>query len=224
MKDAARVLLAAASGLTVCWSSAGCVDSRAALDDFNERYARTHADASDRDVEPGSCTLPQASDVTGRYLLALSPGFSSKSAILFFADFSAEPSSTEQLRVGLELVAISAADRHTAVGGSVVKKDSTLGAGSFDLDLGRVDISGLADPFIPNAAISGTLVLSGRLCATTDTDAASTELEILCGTASGNVTAPAALDLAGSTWAAVRIPDSSALPEPVLDCFGNPLK
>jgi hypothetical protein len=190
--------------------AAGCVDTRGAFDDFAARYAETHPSSGDAGSDAGACATPAPDALAGRYLLAVAPAFSLDTPILFFAHFSAE-SADSDLVIGLELRALSAADRQTPVGDVLPRREFRVSGGDVRLDLGELEITGAADPFIPGAAIRTSVVLSGRLCS-------SASIDLLCGTATGAVTAPAELNLAGSTWAAVRASEAAPLPPIALDC------
>jgi hypothetical protein len=195
----------------------GCADPQAAFDDFGERYARTHDAGAGGSGGGGPCALPGASDFQGRYLLVISPAFSPKTPILFLDDITATDSGSG-LDAIMTLTALSAADRETPVGSALAPIDLSFGAGTFAADLGVLHIVGEADPVIPGAAIDGSLVLHGQLCAPD----AGGALEFSCGTASGQVTVPAELGLDGSTWTLSRVTDGDPLPEVVIDCAKNP--
>jgi hypothetical protein len=208
------------AGIAVFVLAIGCVDTRGKLDEFNERYARTHDGGSVVD-DGGACDLPSAPELTGSFALVVSPGFSPKTPIVFRAEVTSEPEGSDRLKIGIELTALSARDRASPVGAPLPRREYSLGAGRFVADLGTLDISGEADPIVPGAPISGQLSLSGKLCSAREFDGPAI-IEFLCGEATGTVTAPTTLDLTGSTWAALRVSDPASPPALVLDCAGNP--
>jgi hypothetical protein len=188
------------------------VDTRKELKDFQERYEATQEGPTDGG--PACTGQARAEEVSGQFLLAVSPAFSRPTPILFRATVEAQDAGSE-VRFTLALQALSAADRKTPVGGPLGNQEATTSAGMFSLDFGQLTIPGEADPLIPNAPIISTVTLAGQVCGA---DPATGTLDVLCGSVTGLVTAPAEFDLAGSTWAARRIPDDGTLPEIALDC------
>lgn len=198
----------------VVLGASACVDTRQKLEDFQERYERTHEGGAG---EGGVCPpgFPEASALAGDFLFTVSPAFSPKTPIVFIAAVTAESAAPEQLRFSFDLTPLSAADRRTPVGGSIGRAETTSPAGPFTLDFGQITVPGPADPIVPGAPIVATVTLTGELCGP---DPATENVSFLCGDANGTVTQPAALDLAGSTWTARRITDPNALPEITINC------
>ena len=199
--------------LALLVATSGCVDTRQKLEDFQARYERTHEGGADGGgCPPGS---PDASALAGDFLLAVSPAFSPATPIVFTAAVTAQSGAADELRFSFDLTALSAADRRTPVGGSVGRAETTSPPNPFTLDFGQLTVPGEADPIIPGAPIVATLTFTGQLCGP---DPATGTVDFLCGDASGSVTAPTALNLAGSTWTAARITDPAALPELTINC------
>jgi hypothetical protein len=188
-----------------------CADPEAAFDAFAERYRRTHpgGDSGTGGVG-GACALPVPDDLAGPYLLVISPAFSPKTPILLLDELSAELAGTNHITLGMTLTALSAADRKTPVGAPLPSVSAELPPGAFSFDLGVLQIAGEADPIIPGAPITGSVILDGELCA----DAT----DFMCGDVRGQVTAPAELDLLGSTWTLSRRPSPTELPDIVINC------
>lgn len=195
-------------------TTSGCVDTRQKLEDFQERYERIHEGGVGGGgvCPPG---FPEASALAGDFLLAVSPAFSAPTPIVFTAAVTADSAATDELRFSFDLIALSAADRRTPVGGSLGRTETTAPPNPFTLNFGQVTVPGEADPIIPGAPIVATVVLTGQLCGP---DPTTGTVDFLCGDASGSVTAPTALNLAGSTWTARRITDPAALPELTINC------
>ncbi len=192
---------------------AGCADPNGAFDEFHERYQRTHEGGIGGGAgDAGSCTLPHPTNLSGDYLLVISPAFSPKTPILLLDQLSAA-SKADELALTMTLTAISAADRETPVGASLAPVENPVPAGAFSFDLGVVEVVGEADPIIPGAAIVASVVLDGELCAG--------ETDFLCGGVRGQVTAPAELGLAGSTWTLSRLAADGGLPPVLINCQGD---
>lgn len=193
----------------------GCADPTGAFDSFAERYRETRADAGvDAAADAGACRLPEPGELEGRYALVVSPAFSPKTPIVFLDDVSATAAGSDRIEVAMTLTALSAADRETPVGPALTPPPATLGAGPFSFDLGVLQIVGEADPLIPGTPITGSVVLDGELCAPPEGGA----VTFLCGSARGQVTAPAELNLVGSTWTLTRVGPGGELPELTINC------
>lgn len=208
-----------ARGLPLVLALSGCADPGGAFDAFSERYRATHtADAGgDAGGDAGACSLPQPSQVAGQFVLLISPAFSPKAPILFLDEVSAKALGSDQIEVGMTLTALSATDRKTPVGAALAPVTASLDAGPFSYDLGVLEVVGAADPFIPGAAIEGSVVLHGQLCS-----APEGPIDFWCGAVSGQVTAPVALDLAGSSWTLARVAPNGDLPELAVNCAKDP--
>lgn len=209
--------IARATLLALLMTASGCVDTRQKLEDFQQRYERTHEAGvgGGNTCQPG---LPAANELAGDYLLAVSAAFSSKKPIVFVATVEASAAPPDQLRFSFDLQPLSATDRRTPVGGSTGRAETTAGV-PFTLDFGQVTVTGEADPILPGRPIVAVITLGGELCAP---DPATGSVEFLCGAVSGTVSEPTALNLEGSTWTARRIQDANSLPEITINCAGDP--
>ena len=195
----------------------GCADPDGVMEDFADRYARTHAQKDAGAGDAGACEDATAEQLGGDYLLSISPAFSPKTPILFLCRLDAEPTGESRLAVAMTLTPLSASDRTTPAGDAlpVIPLDVPAG-GAFVADLGELHIPGNADPVLPGSAIVGTVTLSGTLCGAEPT------VSFLCGDASGNVTLPVAIGLAGSSWTLARVPASGELPDIAINCNLDP--
>lgn len=192
-------------------SFTGCADPDGKFDAFVERYGRTHAGTdAGTDGDGGVCVLPTADEVSGRFLLVVSPAFSPKTPLLFLDDLSASSTPSDALELGMTLTALHAKDRTTPVGPPLSPVSMPVAAGAFSFELGVLEIVGEADPIIFGAPIIGSVILDGELCGG--------PFDFSCGSARGHVTVPAELDLAGSTWTLARIAANGALPDIAINC------
>ena len=152
------------------------------------------------------------SSVTGEYLLALSVTLKPTTPIVVLTDLS-----TPALGGGTGLLfdaqPLSAADRKTPVGPKLTLGPFPVDAsGTFHATMNGLAVTGAANP-ITGGDISANLTLTGSLCG----DARS-----FCGTVTGNVVTPLALDLAGSTFTLTRVdPPADPPTRPVIDCAGT---
>ncbi|GMV39091.1 MAG: hypothetical protein AMXMBFR64_08070 [Myxococcales bacterium] len=97
--------------------------------------------------------------------------------------------------------------------GDVIEADGTVdGKGGLILDVGTQQVVGDANP-VSGSDIEATLKLIGRVVSP----------DLSCGTIQGSVTKPFEAPLAGSTWAAITITDTTPanLPDPVGKCPGD---
>ncbi len=143
----------------------GCADPDGVMDDFAARYAQAHPDGGSSAGDGGACEAPTAEQLSGDYLLTISPGFSPKTPILLLGRLDAEASGSDQLAVDMTLTPLSAADRSTPVGDALPVIALKLPTGAFSADLGELHLPGDSDPVLPGSAIVGTVLLNGTLCA-----------------------------------------------------------
>jgi hypothetical protein len=200
--------------------SLGCADPGGVFDDFGARYRQIHGSDGGADAggDAGACRLPEPAELEGPFVLVVSPSFSPKTPIVLLDDVTATSSGSDRLQVGMTLTALSAADRKTPVGSELPPVSGELGAGPFSFDLGVLQLVGEADPFIAGAPITASAVLDGELCGPPDAGT----IDFLCGSVRGQVTAPAALNLAGSTWTLARLLPNGELPELTINCAKEP--
>jgi hypothetical protein len=184
----------------------GCVDPEGRYEGFIERTAQI------RTRDSGMVEPTDRFDWSGRYLLALSTTLSPDAPLLFAVDAAV---SSDLTSIELELQPLTHDDDdepRMAIGDSFSLRDVAYDEdGSFSADLGDVSVPGRANP-ITGSDIVANVQLSAR------TRMAAGELpDVFCGEVAGMVVEPIALDLAGSSFGAVRTEDETAA-EPLLRC------
>ena len=88
----------------------GCVDTRKELEEFQERYEATQGGPTDGG--PACTGQARAAEISGQFLLAVSPAFSRPTPILLRATIEAQDAGSE-VRFTMGLQALSATDRTT---------------------------------------------------------------------------------------------------------------
>lgn len=186
-----------------------CPDTMGELDEFIE-----HSEPYRVLPVAGECTAPI--DLSGSYLLGAAVVVDPVKPLRFKLDLAVDLEGLEIEGV-LQAIAVPPNNGATAPGtlvGEVYTASAALdGAdGGFALDFGTIVVPAEANPILP-APVTANLLLDG--CTSTPTSA--------CGAIEGDITAPVALPLAGSTWAIVPLPAGvdpmtvevdSACPEP----------
>jgi hypothetical protein len=190
-----------------------CVDPDGRYDAFVERSAAMRGrDAGTGQPEPG-----ERFDFGGSYLLALSTTLAPGQPILLGCEVSVA-SDLETLELTFQALTTDEADPPRAPTGEpftiadvVYEQD-----GSFSADLGEVTVPSDANP-ISGSEIIATVAFSARAVPMSD------ELpQLFCGQASGMVSVPLMLDLAGSTIGAVETQGSDVTDvEPLPRCPGG---
>jgi len=186
----------------------GCVDPQGRYDAFLERTADM------RGQDAGMVAPSDRFDFSGRYLLALSTTLAPAEPILFSCDVSVA-ADLETIDFRFQPLTTDDADMPRMPTGEALEASGIPYEenGSFSVDLGEVTVPSTANP-ISGSDIVATVTLSATALPMTE------ELSALfCGEASGMVSVPLALDLAGSTIGAVEAEsDDLAAIEPVLRC------
>jgi hypothetical protein len=186
----------------------GCVDPQERYDAFLERSAAMRGQHHDAGmVEPSD-----RFDFSGRYLLALSTTLAPGQPILLACDV-AVAADLETLELTVQPLTTDANDTpRVPTGDSLVVSDVPYAQdGSFSADLGEVTVPGAANP------ISGSDIVA-TVAITATAYPMSAELPAhFCGEATGMVSVPLALDLAGSTITALEADDFTAV-EPLTQC------
>jgi hypothetical protein len=208
LSSSAKSCAAAAAGVLVALSAVGCPDTQGQLDDFVERWERTHPAGNDAAPEDASsCVPPAPGELTGQFVFALSAVIAPPTPIVFLAEVSSvdDPNGSA---LTLELQPLSAADRTTPVGSAIsVGPHPIAPDGTYQAVLPPLVVTGEANP-ITGSEIAAEVTLDARICGVSD---------FYCGTVSGRVTSPLVIPLAESTFAMERV--SGALPaEPLIDC------
>lgn len=205
---APRSLLAAA--LLLC---AGCPDPEAKFQEFVDHTK------DDRDFVPVMPdVMPATADVSGQFLLAVSPKFAPGTPLQMIStntlstDGSGKTFLVSSLQP-LSLDSLKVTTPRLPVGDPLTFGMVEVTDGAFVLDTGVVTFPGAANP-LTGSDIESSLILSGTIISA----------DFYCGTITGMVTQPIQQDLAGSTFAAVRVEstDPAALPKDVVkNCAGE---
>lgn len=161
-------------------------------------------------ADAGPCVPPAPGALAGSYLVTLSVSVQPKTPILFIGHLStvADKGGTA---LSTTLQALDAKDRKTPVGNPIkVPLIPIASDGQFVPTSMHLQIDGRANAIQPGLNIDVTATMHGRMCGVAD---------FYCGTVDGQVTKPAPLSLAGSTYTFDHIADPAKLPDPpLLDC------
>lgn len=182
---------------------AGCPDPEARLDEFLE------ASEEDRDAPPAKMDLASTlADINGDFFLALAVATASDLPLQFYTTATLVQSGdgTGILTLSLQPLAIDPGETltpRTPVGDPLVIEDIVVSEeGAFAADLGEIELVAAANPIL-GLDITTTIALEGFI----------QDENLFCGNVTGMVSAPTDLDLAGSTFAAVRVDSVDELPE-----------
>lgn len=158
---------------------------------------------------------PEMFGITGDFLLAVSTTVDRDKPLQFIA--SSVVTGTDgapELSICLQPLTLGQGKVTTPrepVGDPLCFEGLAIVDGEFTLDMGIVMVSGMANP-ITGANIVASLLLAGTI----ESD------DFYCGAVDGEVLEPPVGNIAGSTFAAVRLADVSVLPDPVVvDCDGR---
>lgn len=185
---------------------AGCVDPRGSFDDFNRRAGTTDASTIDRPMS----TL---ADISGTFLIGVRAGFETTNNPDFYIqmivtwdlDLTGESGVLDGSFMPLCVHASCAGVRDMLPPPFVDSNRAVTSAGTFQQPVTGM-LPGGANPF------SGTpQALNGNL------DATILDADTVCGSVTGDA---GGLDLTGSTFAAIRVTDTTAanLPAPITAC------
>jgi len=174
---------------------AGCPDTAAQFDEFVARSEPFR-------VLPaaGECTAPI--DLSGSYLMGAAVVVDPVKPIRFKLDLEVDTGALT-IDASLQPIAVPPNNGAVAAGTLVGEVHAAHGDldpidGGFMLDFGSIVVPAEANPILP-APVTAHLVLDG--CTSTATSS--------CGAITGDITAPAKIPLAGSTWAIVPLPDGA---------------
>lgn len=205
---APRSLLAAA--VLLC---AGCPDPEAKFEEFVDQTK------DDRDFVPPMPDLQAATaDISGTFLLAVSPKFAADTPLQMIAtntlmtDDSGNTYMTSSLQP-LSLDQLKVTTPRLPVGDPILLEMIPITDGMFTIDAGEVTFPGPANP-LTGSDIVATLQMGGQIVSE----------DFYCGSISGMVSQPIAQTLEGSTFAAVRVEatDPASLPLDVTkNCNGD---
>jgi hypothetical protein len=176
-------------------------------------------ECSSTDSSVGKCaigcdTAPAAlGEPDGLYFFSLVPPQSPKKPAPLLATLTTTADGSTGLSFSLELQPVDAEDRMTQVGDPFTVGPFEVNAdGSFEADWGPFAVPGETNPLTPSV-LEADIVTLGALCTMQDD---------VCGIASGQITSPVVLDIAGSTFYMEKIDDIADHTEPVLlNCAGD---
>lgn len=190
---------------------AGCPDPEERFDEFTDR-------TKDQRQGGGGTGGPSGNiaDINGRFLMGIDtvigPGkileFDTETIINFpctdncVLTLNVQPVvPTNPARSGCDV-------RGTPVGPVITVENVPVNPdGSFVADFGQQNVPGCANP-ISGSDITANLVLAGQIV----------NADLYCGTVSGTVFRPLTAPLAGSSFAAIRVPEGDPLPAIVGEC------
>jgi hypothetical protein len=178
--------------------------------DVSGDFDRFNRDTNSLDLSTGEADAGAGHlfDLTGNFLLSLSTAVAPDQPILFQLTntMTLNDDGTGALTVSLQPLS---AMNEKPVGMAFGNSAQVAADGTFVIDLSMKDIPADANP------ITGTdLVVSVMM------EGMTRSADQFCGDLTGMVNMPVPLDLTGSKWAAIRIPDGGALPKPVTSCAG----
>lgn len=158
---------------------------------------------------------PVAFDISGDFLLAVSTTVDRSKPLQFIATNTVTEMDGKMLLDSclqpLTLMAGKVTMPREPIGDPLCFKGLEVVDGQFTLDAGVVMVTGMANP-ITGANIVASLIMAGTI----QSD------DLYCGTVTGTVMEPPVGDIAGSSFAAVRLADKTVLPNPVtIDCKGT---
>jgi hypothetical protein len=210
-----RLRRAAPGLLVLALLATGCPDPEARYNEFLEATKDQRLDAGEEGDGDGDPTGDGDGDGTvlsleeGTYLFALETSLGPDLPLQFAtlvdnwvlaedgmsatADFSFQPLSLNQGE--------SLAPRE-CIGEPLTFTDVMFDAnGNFEIDMGTVDVTGMANP-VTGSDITATLVVQGHIVYPT----------AMCGELAGMLMSPLEYDLAGSTFAAIKLEDDGCNP------------
>jgi hypothetical protein len=188
--------------LIFAFLAVGCPNPRGEFDKFSDRQSALDLSVQEPDLPKG-----MLSDISGKFLLSVGTTIDMNKPLQFIADNRLTLNTDGTGTLDLDLQPLSAMDR-MPVGNKITRTGIAVAAdGSFEIVAGTVMIPGAANP-ITGGEIVADLTLVGSI----------RSVDSYCGTIKGKVLMPIMLDLAGSTWSAVRVPASGVLPPPEVKC------
>ena len=190
-------------------AGAGCVDPGKKFDEFDRRVI-------DADVGGLQCD-GALRDISGEFLVTLSPGFAPDSLLQFIATVEATiedgagTASFSFQPIWAENCEPPDGDARTPVGNALEADDVELdGAGAYSFTFDNAQVDGRANA-VSCGAILADITLTGIIQSP----------DLWCGDGSGMVMAPTPANLEGSTYGAIRIETGTVgedLPDPQPAC------
>lgn len=199
-------LLAAAALLV------GCPDPGAKYDEFLEN---TDDDRDFKPPPPPDVATIEA-DISGDFLLAISTSIDPSKPMQFLTTNTivSDDAGKFYLSTTLQPLAITTGQvttPRTPVGEPLVYEMIPIADGEFTVDAGTVMVLGAANPITGTDIVASLMMQASILSA-----------DLYCGEFSGMLMEPLPYDLAGSTFAAVRVDGPMALPTDVtINCEGG---
>ena len=180
---------------------AGCPDSEAK---FNEFLDNTK---DDRDfMPPPPPDVETTADISGQFLLAISTVIAPDLPMQFVAtntlmDDGSGGKVLKSCLQPLQLMQGTVTMPRVPIGDPLCYDNIPVVDGKFTIDAGVVMVTGMANP-VTGGDIEATLIMAGSIISA----------DFYCGDLTGQVMSPLMADLAGSTFAAVRLTDPMMLP------------
>jgi hypothetical protein len=182
-------------------AAVGCADPRANFSDFTRRIP-----SATPSTFPDAGAFEELPDVSGRFLVAVRTPIAVRPTESI-ADVKLTRTATGGT-LEVTLTPLAAHDRQPAGTPSTRGGISVDRFGRFDVRLDAVKFPGSANPITgQDFTLTGTIQ---SLIRTPD---------YYCGFVSAKITEPAVVDLAGSTFGAIRIAEGAELPMPVSECL-----
>lgn len=189
----------------------GCPDPEERFDEFTDRTA----DQRQGGGGTGGGPAGGIADINGRFLLGIDTVIGPGKVLEFDTETILNFPCTDNCLLSLNIQPVvpsrparsGCGDRGTPHGPVITLTDVPVNPdGSFVADFGTQNVDGCANP-ISGSDITARLVLAGQIV----------DGNLYCGTVSGSVSRPLSANLAGSTFAAIRVVGDQ-LPEPVGEC------
>jgi len=181
-----------------------------------ESTSSTSSGTSEGSTSDGTTGEPEFFDISGEFLLAVSTTVDRSKPLQFLATNTVtEQDGARTLSTCLQPLTLEVGKVLTPrepVGAPLCFEGLPIVDGSFVIDAGEVAVDGTANP-ITASNIVATLLMAGSIKSE----------DLYCGAVSGVVLVPEIVgSIDGSSFAAVRVADMAALPDPVVvDCMGS---
>lgn len=216
--SALRRTLVSGAAIFGCIGLLACADTEGAEQEFIERDCKAKGVKYDEDgcvkqFQAGACEPPLAGEADGTYQLVVSATVSPGSPLLGLAELTST-AGADGLDLSMELTWLAASDRKTPTSNSQTLTGTVNGEGTLAVSF-DIDIDNTANPVLDAPLVAPEVNLAGLFCKDPMAEQAN------CGAVTGNVTAPAEIDLEGSTFT-LYAADAAALPDnPIINCEGT---
>jgi hypothetical protein len=211
------VLIACCGGLLLT----GCVDPTGAFDDFVTRQRASLDDLPDAGAPPqedaGAPVLPHPDELSGEFLLVTSTTLSRRKPTVYRLESEASMDG-DGLKLRLRDQPLSAADRMTPVGDFSAWREARVDKdGMFEFLEVSIVTPGAANP-VNGVETEALLDYRAQLRSARTPESPDATLDFFCGDVSGELLRPISRSLDGSTFVALRLPDSGEWPKIVINC------